>query len=125
MHSITTTNAPTPGGHYSQAMVHHGFVFVAGQLPIFPNGEKCLDSIETQTALVLDNLRAILEASGSSMSQVLKTTVYVADIQLWGRVNAVYAEKFGSHRPARAIVPVPELHYGFGIEIEAIAAVNP
>lgn len=125
MDVIFTTNAPAPGGHYSQAIVHNGFVFVAGQLPIFPNGEKCLGSIEEQTALVLDNLHAILEAAGSSMALVVKTTVYVADIQLWGRVNAVYAEKFGSHRPARAIVPVPELHYGFGIELEAIAVLKP
>lgn len=121
MEYISTPNAPVPGGHYSQAIVHNGLVFVAGQLPIRPGGEKCLGSIEEQTEVVLANLKAILEAAGSSLEKVLKTTVYVADISLWGRVNTVYAQAFESHKPARAVVPVPELHYGFLIEVEAVA----
>lgn len=122
METIFTQDAPAPGGHYSQAVVHNGLVFVAGQLPIRANGEKCLGSIEEQTELVLANLQAILEASGSSLSRVLKVTVYISDIELWGRVNAVYTQVFGAHKPARAVVPVPALHYGFSIELEAIAA---
>ncbi len=121
MENISTPNAPSPGGHYSQAIVHNGLVFVAGQLPIRPDGEKCLGSIEEQTEAVLQNLQAVLEAAGSSMDKVLKVTVYVAGIELWGRVNAVYARVFGEHKPARAVVPVPELHYGFLIEMEAVA----
>lgn len=120
---ILTPNAPQPGGHYSQAIVHNGLVYVAGQLPIDPaTGEKKLGAIEEQTEQVLNNIREILLAAGSDMNRVLKMTVYVADISLWGKVNEVYARALGEHRPARAIVPVKELHYGFLIEIEAVAA---
>lgn len=123
---VLTPNAPQPGGHYSQAVVHHGVVYVAGQLPIDPmTGEKKLGPIEEQTEQVLTNLREILHAAGSDLSRVLKTTVYVADISLWGKVNEVYARFFGESRPARALVPVKDLHYGFQIEIEAVAAVDP
>jgi len=121
---VETPNAPKPGGHYSQAVIHNGLIYVAGQLPIDPmTGEKKLGSIEEQTEQVLANLRSIVESAGSSMSRVLKTTVYVSDIELWGKVNEIYARAFGEHRPARAVVPVKELHFGFKIEIEAIAAV--
>ena len=123
---VSTPNAPQPGGHYSQATVHHGVVYVAGQLPIdAKTGEKKLGPIAEQTEQVLANIREILLAAGSDLSRVLRTTVYIADINLWGQVNEVYARVFGEHRPARAIVPVKELHYGFLIEIEAIAAVDP
>jgi len=125
MHTVSTTNAPSPGGHYSQAIVHNGLVFVSGQLPVDPaSGEKRLGSIEAQTEQALNNVAAILEAAGSGLDQVLKVTVYIADIGLWGQVNAVYAQIFGDHRPARAIVPTRDLHHGFQIEIEAIAAVD-
>jgi 2-iminobutanoate/2-iminopropanoate deaminase len=85
-------------------------------------GERRLGSVEEQTEQALENVAAILLAAGSGVDHVLKTTVYVADISLWGRVNAVYAEFFGDHRPARAVVPTKELHHGFVVEIEAIAA---
>ena len=125
MKSIKTGNAPLPGGHYSQAIVHNGLVYVSGQLPIDPKtGEKQTGSIEEQTNLVLQNLSAILDASGSSLNQVLKVTVYISDISLWGKVNEVYAEIFGDHRPARAIVPTRDLHFGFKIEVDAVAAVD-
>ena len=94
-------------------------------LPILPvnpqSGEKCLGSIEEQTLQVLENVDAILNAAGSSRDRVLKTTVYVSDINLWDKVNTVYSEFFLEHRPARAVVPTRDLHYGFKIEIEAIA----
>ena len=125
MKVILTPEAPQPGGHYSQAIVHQGVVYVAGQLPIHPETrEKLTGSIEEQTTQVLHNISAILKAAGSDKSQVLKVTVYVSDISLWGRVNKVYAEFFGDHRPARAIVPTQDLHYGFLIEMDAIAAVG-
>ncbi len=120
---VETPNAPKPGGHYSQAVIHNGVVYISGQLPIDPaTGEKKLGSIEEQAEQVLANIRAIVESVGSNMNRVLKMTVYVSDIELWGKVNEIYARAFGDHRPARAIVPVNELHYGFKIEIEAIAA---
>ena len=125
MKKIQTDKAPNPAGHYSQAVVHNGMVFVSGQIPIDPlTGEKITGSIEDQTAQVLKNLTAILEASGSSLAQVLKVTVYITDISLWGKVNEVYSQVFGEHKPARAIVPTRDLHYGFKIEVEAIAAVD-
>jgi reactive intermediate/imine deaminase len=123
--TISTTNAPAPGGHYSQAVVHDGLVFVAGQLAIDPaTGTRLMGSIEEQTAQCLKNIAGILEAAGSDLSLVLKMTVYVSDMELWPAVNAVYAQMLGEHRPARAIVPVKELHYGFKVEIDAIAAVK-
>jgi 2-iminobutanoate/2-iminopropanoate deaminase len=121
---ISTPNAPQPAGHYAQAIVHDGLVYVSGQLPVDPvSGEKRLGSIEEQAEQALKNVSAILKAAGSDLDHVLKTTVYVSDIGLWGRVNAVYAMFFGDHRPARAVVPTRELHYGFQVEIEAIAAI--
>lgn len=120
---IRTTDAPIPAGHYSQATVHDGVVYVAGQLAIDPaTGERKLGSIEEQTERTLRNVEAVLKAAGSDFSRVLKMTVYVADIELWGAVNATYARILGDHKPARAIVPTKDLHHGFLVEIDAIAA---
>ena len=120
---VQTQNAPQPAGHYSQAVVYNGVVYVAGQLPIDPRtGEKRVGSIEEQTEQALANLFEILKAAGSDVDRVLKTTVYISDIELWGRVNKVYARMFGDHRPARAVVPTRDLHFGFQVEIEAVAA---
>ena len=120
---VHTQDAPTPAGHYSQAVVYNGLVFVAGQLAIDPRtGEKRLGSIEEQTEQALKNVGAILKAANSDLSRVLKMTVYISDIDLWGRVNEVYARMLGEHRPARAVIPTKELHYGFLIEIDAVAA---
>jgi 2-iminobutanoate/2-iminopropanoate deaminase len=125
MEVISTSNAPKPAGHYSQAIVHNNLVYVSGQLPIDPeSGEKRIGSIEEQTEQVLKNLSEILKAAGSNLNQVIKTTVYISDIELWDRVNAVYARFFGEHRSARAVVPTRNLHFGFQIEIEAIATLD-
>ncbi len=125
MEKIFSKNAPEPAGHYSQAIVHNGLVYVSGQLPIDPKSdEKRAGSIEEQTRQVLANLEAILIKANSKKEQVLKVTVYISDIALWGRVNSVYADFFGNHRPARAMVPTRDLHFGFQIEIEAVAAVT-
>lgn len=123
--TVSTPNAPAAAGHYSQAVVYNGLVFVAGQLPIDPHtGARLTGSIAEQTEQCLKNIGGILKAAGSDLTRVLKMTVYISDIELWSAVNAVYARVMGDHRPARAVVPVKELHYGFKIEIEAIAAVN-
>ncbi len=122
MQFISTEHAPAAGGHYSQAVVHNGFFFVAGQLAFVPGQkEHRPGSISEQTEQTLRNIEAILLAAGSSLEKVLQMTIYVSDMSLWGRVNATYARIMGSHKPARAIVPVKELHYGYGIEIQAIA----
>jgi 2-iminobutanoate/2-iminopropanoate deaminase len=125
MKPIELPNAPSPSGHYARAIVHQGIAYVSGQLPIDPiTGEKQTGSIEEQTNQVIDNLAAILRAAGSDLNRVLKTTVYISDIQLWDNLNTVYAERFGTHRPARTVVPTTDLHHGFQIEIDAIAAVD-
>ena len=125
MKIISTDTAPKPGGHYSQAVVHDSVVYVAGQLPVDPKtSEKILTTIEAQTERVLKNIEAILIAAGSSKNHVLKTTVFITDIDHWSKVNKVYEEFFGSHKPARAVVPVVTLHYGFLVEIDAVAAVG-
>jgi len=124
MDLIATDRAPAARGHYSQAVVHAGIVYVAGQLPIVPADPQAkLDSFERQAEQVLDNVEAILRASGSSLAHVLKATVYIADIAHWPRFNELYARRMGSHRPARTVVPVAALHYGYLVEMDVIAAV--
>jgi 2-iminobutanoate/2-iminopropanoate deaminase len=123
INKILTTEAPVPAGHYSQAVIYNGLIFISGQIPVVPiTGEKLTGSIDEQTLQVLKNIKAITEAAGSNISKILRVTVYISDIELWGEVNKVYASFFGDHKPARAIVPVKELHYGCKIEMEAIAA---
>mgnify|MGYP000505575746 CR=1 FL=1 len=123
METISTEKAPRPAGHYSQAMVHGGLVYVAGQLPVDPDtGAVERGEVEAQAERALANLAAILEAAGSGLDRALRVTVYIADIALWGRFNAVYADVFGDHRPARTVVPVPTLHHGVLVEIDAVAA---
>jgi 2-iminobutanoate/2-iminopropanoate deaminase len=121
---IFTPNAPQPAGHYAQAVVHNGLIYISGQLPFDPSsGEKITGPIQDQAEQALKNLRAILAAAGSDLQHVLKVTVYIADINDWPQVNEVYARFFGSHRPARSVVPAGKLHYDFLIELDAIAAV--
>ncbi len=123
MTPIDPPDAPAPAGHYAQAVVHGGLVFVSGQLPIDPaDREQPPGTIEEQTEQTLRNVGAILEAAGSSLDRVLQMTVYISDVSLWSRVNAAYARVMGAHRPARAVVPVKDLHYGYQIEIQAVAA---
>ncbi|HMN10103.1 MAG TPA: RidA family protein [Gemmatimonadaceae bacterium] len=123
MEIVETSAAPLPAGHYSQAIVHDGVVYVAGQLPIAPgSSDRTVGSMEQQTEQTLRNLEAILKAAGSGLDKVLQMTIYVSDISLWGEVNIAYARVMGAHKPARAVVPVKDLHHGYQIEIQAIAA---
>jgi 2-iminobutanoate/2-iminopropanoate deaminase len=125
MEPVFTKEAPVPAGHYAQGIVHGGLVYVSGQLPIDPaTGEKILGPVEAQARRAFGNLQAVLEAAGSRKELVLRTTVYVPDVGLWPAVNAVYAEFFGDHRPARTVVPTSALHYGFLVEVDAVAAVE-
>jgi len=122
---VSTAAAPVARGHYSQAAVHGGIVYVAGQLPIVPSApETRLASFEEQANRVLDNVIAILEAAGSGADLVLKSTVYITDVAHWPAFNAIYAERFGAHKPARTVVPVAALHYGYLVEMDAIAALR-
>ncbi|MEX3635609.1 RidA family protein [Paraburkholderia sp. BR14320] len=113
-----------PGGHYSHVAVANGFVFVSGQLPINAQGEKLADaSFDAQAEQVLVNLKAALESVGSSVAQLVQVRVYVVDVEHWASFNQIYARWAGEAKPARAVVPVPQLHYGFKIEVEAVGVV--
>jgi len=125
MEKIQPNIFPEPKGHYSPAVVHNGLIFVSGQLPMnHTTGKVETGSIEAQTELALRNVEAVLQAANSDLSHVLQMTIYISDIELWGKVNVVYARILGEHKPARAIVPVKDLHFGTKIEIQAIAAVK-
>lgn len=124
MKFISTNNALKPAGHYSQAISHNGVVYISGQLAVNPDtGEKEFGNIEDETKRVLQNIELILKASNSDKNHVLKTTIYISDIKDWDKVNQIYTDFFEDHRPARSVVPTRELHFGFKVEIEVIAAV--
>ncbi len=123
MERVYTPDAPTPAGHYEQAWTHAGLVFVSGQLPIDPvKRERCTGTAAEQAAQALHNVEAILKAAGTGPDRVLKVTVYASDIAEWDEVDAACSRFFGSHRPARSVVPTHRRHYGFKVEIEATAA---
>lgn len=125
MRIVQTDRAPLPAGHYSQAVVHSGLVYVSGQLPINPaTGTGAGETIEAQMEQALANVADILQAAGSSMDRLLRVTIYIADMGLWGRANAVYARVLGDHRPARAVAPILPLPMGYLVEIEAVAALQ-
>jgi reactive intermediate/imine deaminase len=119
---IQPTGMAPPGGHYSHAVVAGGFVHVAGQLPIAADGRKLSDApFEQQARQVLANVEAAVVGAGSRLDQLVQVRVYLTDIAHWPAFNALYAAWLGPHRPARAVVPVPVLHFGFLIEVEAVA----
>ena len=121
---IETKNAALPGGHYVQATEYNGLVHISGQLPINADGSHTFtEPFENQARQALKNLLEILTASGSSYEDLLKVTVYLVGVEYWPAFNRLYAEILGNARPARAIVPVPELHYGYLIEIDAVAVI--
>lgn len=123
--SIHTDHAPAAIGAYSQAVVVDGWVFCSGQIPIDPvSGELNKGTVTEQTELVLTNLKAVLEAAGSSMSHVVKTTVFLSDMNTFAEMNAVYAKFFGDHRPARAAVQAGALPKFCDVEIECVARVS-
>jgi 2-iminobutanoate/2-iminopropanoate deaminase len=125
MDHIYLKDAPKPAGHYSPGVVHNGLVYVSGQLPMdLKTREPFSGDIETQTELALRNVEAVLNEAGSDLNQVLQMTIYVSDIELWDAVNKTYARVMGDHRPARAVIPVKDLHFDTKIEIAAIAAVK-
>ena len=125
MKKIQPPNQPQPNGHYSPGIEHNGLIYVSGQLPMsLDTREPFTGDIDEQTELALRNVEAVLHAAGSDLDHVLQMTIYVSDMELWGRVNEAYARVMGDHRPARAIVPVKDLHFGTQIEIQAIAAVK-
>ena len=123
--AVFTDQAPRPGGFYSQGVRAGQLLFVAGQLPLDLNGKVKGDDAAAQTRQALANVSAILGAGGATLADLVQVTIYVSDIEHWPAVNAAYKEvlKDVPVPPARAVVPVKELHFGAQIEIQAIAMV--
>jgi 2-iminobutanoate/2-iminopropanoate deaminase len=111
-----------PGGHYSTAILHDGLIYISGQLGVRPDGSHTTDlPFEAQARQALTNVLAIASEVGASPWHLLKVTAYIVGVANWPAFNAVYAELMGDARPARTVVPVPELHYGYLVEIDAVA----
>jgi 2-iminobutanoate/2-iminopropanoate deaminase len=124
--TVLTDKAPAPAGHYVQATVCNGMVYVSGQLAVRPDGTHAPElSFEDQVRQAMDNLLAVVHAAGSSPARLLKVTAYIVGIENWPRFNSVVAEVLGDIKAARTVVPVPELHYSYQVEIDAIAAIDP
>lgn len=125
MKKVQIEGAPKPAGHYSSAVIHNGFIFVSGQLPTDPETREVVGGgIGAQAEQAIRNVENVLKAAGSDLGHVVQMTIYISDGDFWGVVNEVYAGIFGDHKPARAIIPVKEMHHGSLIEIQAIAAVE-
>ncbi len=122
---VSVDNAPKAIGPYSQGIVAGGFVFTAGQIPFDPATMKLVEGdIAAQTHRVFDNLEAILKGAGSSLSRVVKATVYLADMADFAKMNEVYAARFGAHRPARSTVQAAALPAGARVEIDLVATLH-
>ncbi|HEU0184511.1 MAG TPA: RidA family protein [Blastocatellia bacterium] len=122
MDSIQTDRAPQAIGPYSQAIKANGFIFASGQIPLDPATMQIVEGgVQEQTERVLDNLKAVLEAAGTSLDRVVKTTVYLADMNEFAAMNEIYARYFGATKPARATVQVARLPRDVKVEIDVIA----
>ncbi|MGE0738127.1 RidA family protein [Sulfurimonas sp.] len=124
MKFVQTNKAPSAIGPYSQAVVANGMVFTSGQIALTPEGVMLENDVVVQTKQVLKNLQAVLEEAGSSMGGVIKTTIFLASMDDFATVNEIYAEAFGSHKPARSTVAVKTLPKNALVEIDAVALVG-
>lgn len=126
MNAVQTESAPAAIGPYSQGIVANGMVFTAGQIPLDPATMQLVggDDVAAQTERVMQNLAAILDAAGASLGSVVKTTVFLKDMDDFGAMNEVYGTHFGAHRPARSTVQAAKLPKDVRVEIEAIALVT-
>lgn len=124
MKFVQTNKAPSAIGPYSQAVVANGMVFTSGQIALTPEGVMLESEIVIQTKQVLKNLQAVLEEAGSSMDSVIKTTIFLASMDDFVVVNEIYAEAFGSHKPARSTVAVKTLPKNALVEIDAVALIK-
>lgn len=120
--TVHTDKAPAAIGPYSQAILVNGFLYTSGQIALNPEtGELEMQNIEHETSRVMQNLKAVLEAVEMDFSNVIKTTIYLSDMAYYAQVNAIYAEFFGEHPPAREAVQVAGLPKGVNVEISCIA----
>lgn len=124
MHVIQTEAAPKAIGPYSQAIAVDGWLFTSGQIPLTPNGELVVGGIEEQTEQVFSNLAGVLARAGATLDDVVKTTVFVQDLNDFARLNAVYERRFGTHKPARSTVQVARLPRDALVEIEVICRLS-
>ena len=125
MKTVATDRAPKAIGPYSQALIFNGLVFLSGQIPVDPaTGQLVEGDIAIQAGRVLENLKAVLEASGSSLEKVLKTTVYLQDLNDFATMNEVYARYFAKNSPARSTIEAARLPKGARVEMDAIAALD-
>jgi 2-iminobutanoate/2-iminopropanoate deaminase len=120
---VQTQNAPAAIGPYSQAMVVNGMVFTSGQIALTPEGVMLDGDVKVQCVQVLANLKAVLEAAGSSLDNVVKTTIFLDNMDDFGAVNELYTSAFGEHKPARSTVAAKTLPRNALVEIEAIALI--
>lgn len=120
--AIDAPGLPAPAGHYTPAVRAGEFIFVSGQLPQAPSGTAPTDMpFAEQSRQVLERILTIAAAAGAGPEDIAKVTVFLADVGLWGQFNRIYANVFGAVMPARSVVPVPALHHGYLVEVEAIA----
>ena len=121
MQTISTSHAPQAIGPYSQGKIVGEFIFTSGQIALNSNGEFIDGDITAQTRQVMENLEAILKEADSSLFRVVKTTVFLSDMDDFGAMNEIYAEYFGAHKPARSTIAVKSLPKGAKVEIECVA----
>jgi reactive intermediate/imine deaminase len=123
MEPVLTKNPALGSGHYSPGIKHNGILYISGQLSIDPaTGQAAQGGIKAEALQALLNLEQVLEAAGTTKNSVIHCRVYIPDAAYWSDLNEVYAEFFGNHKPARAVIPTNNLHNGCLVEIEAIAA---
>lgn len=119
---VTCSKIAPPGGHYSAAVSYGDTVLISGQLPITPDGTALAgQEFAIQAHQALDNFLAVAETAGANIEDILKVSAYIVGVENWPSFNQIFAERMGNHRPARAVIPVPELHYGCLIEVEGVA----
>ncbi|MEK9200294.1 RidA family protein [Ureibacillus sp. 179-F W5.1 NHS] len=124
MKTVSTNNAPAAIGPYAQGIIVNGMFYSSGQIPLTAAGELVEGDIVAQTNQVFENLKAVLKEAGSSLNHVVKTTVFLADMNDFAAMNEVYANHFGDHKPARSAIEVARLPKDVKVEIEVIAVVE-
>lgn len=121
MNIICTKDSPRPAGHYSQAVEESGFVFLSGMLPDLASVDPSARDFTAQSEVVMRQCQAVLAEAGCTFNDVVQCTVYIVGVENWPTFNEVYARFLAAHKPARAVVPVPELHHGFLVEVQITA----
>lgn len=125
MEKVTVQYKVENKGHYTPGIISNGMLYISGQLSIDPDTRQVAEGgIEEHARLALDNVDRVLKAANLTRNDVVQCRIYVSDIEQWNKVNDVYAEFFGEHKPARIVVPSGKLHFGCLVEIEAVAEIN-